>query len=171
MMPMKSPKKKIVSQQNGFTLIEVMVALVVFVIGILGCYKMQVSFSSSSSRANNVAVASTWAQYLAEDLLAREYQDNNSTRTDALLLDRTGDGFAGVDARTVPTADGVRYVGNDGSFNAAPAGTDLYTVYWDIVDNRPLNNVKQIRIHVVRNNGLNSGLLYSQDYFKLGPLN
>jgi prepilin-type N-terminal cleavage/methylation domain-containing protein len=168
-MPMKSPEKKSASQQNGFTLIEVMVSLAIFIIGIIGCYQMQVSFSASSSRANNVGNASTWAQYMAEELLAREYNDNNGTRTDALLKDTTNDGSAGVDAMTLASADGVRYVHPNSSIDTVAANS-VYSVYWNIVDNRPLKQVKQIRIIVVKNSGLTAGRLYTQDYFKLGQI-
>jgi len=61
-------------------------------------------------------------------------------------------------------------VGSDGSLNTATTGSDIFTIYWNIVDNRPLDSVKQIRIIVVKNSGLNSGRLYTQDYYKLGPV-
>jgi len=165
--PKKTPK-----QQSGFTLIEVMVAMVIFVVAILGCYELQVRSAGSNSRADSVAVAATWAQYIAEDLMARQYE---SYYTDPLLVNsqgNTANGLVDVDDANIPgdTPDGVRYVGSDGSLNTATTGSDIFTIYWNIVDNRPLDSVKQIRIIVVKNSGLNSGRLYTQDYYKLGPV-
>jgi prepilin-type N-terminal cleavage/methylation domain-containing protein len=155
--------RKIISQQQGFTLIEVMVALVIFVIAIIGCYRLQFASSFSNSRSYSVASASMWAQYMAEDLLSRQYK---SYSTDPLLIDGTGDGIAGLNAATAATADGVRYVHPNSTIDAVAAGA-VYSIYWNIVDNRPMPSVKQIHIIVVKNSGVNAGQLYTQDYFKL----
>jgi prepilin-type N-terminal cleavage/methylation domain-containing protein len=159
-------KKRAVSQ-HGFTLIEVMVSLVIFVIAIVGCYRLQFASSFSNSRSNSVATSSTWAQDWAEDLISRQFE---SYYTDPLLLNTTGStAIAHLDDATAATADGVRYVHADGTIDTTAASA-IYTIYWNILDNRPLNSVKQIRIIVVKNSGPSSGQLYTQDYFKLGPL-
>jgi prepilin-type N-terminal cleavage/methylation domain-containing protein len=155
--------RKNISHQQGFTLIEVMVALVIFVIAIIGCYRLQIASSFSNSGSYSVASASMWAQYMAEDLLARQ---NKAYATDPLLIDGTGNGILGMDAVTAATADGVRYVHPNSTIDAVAANA-VYSIYWNIVDNRPLPSVKQIRIIVVKNSGVNSGQLYTQDYFKL----
>jgi prepilin-type N-terminal cleavage/methylation domain-containing protein len=157
--------KKRTLSQRGFTLIEVMVSLVIFVIAIVGCYRLQFASSFSNSRSNSVATSSTWAQAWAEDLLSRQYE---SYYTDPLLIS-TSTALAHLND-TGAGSDGVRYVGIDGKLNIAAAANDLYTIFWNILDNRPLNSIKQIRIIVVKNSGRNSGQLYAQDYFKLGPL-
>jgi prepilin-type N-terminal cleavage/methylation domain-containing protein len=168
-------EKKILSQQAGFTLIEVMVAFAIFVLGIVGCYTLQVNSSLSSSKSNTVGSASTWAQYMAEDLLSRQYADDNSTRTDALLKNihtsagGSADGLTDVNATVAGTSDGVRYVHINGSIDTVAAGA-LYSIFWNIVDSRPMPNIKQIRIIVVKNAGINAMNLYTQDYFKLGPI-
>jgi prepilin-type N-terminal cleavage/methylation domain-containing protein len=164
-------KKRTLLQQTGFTLIEVMVALVIFVLGIVGCYTLQMNSSLSSSKSYAVGSASTWAQYMAEDLLSRQYADNNNTRTDPLLKNSAGnaDGFVDRDAVVAGTSDGVRYIHANGSVNTVAAGA-IYSIFWNIIDNRPMPNVKQIRIIVVKNAGVNAMRLYTQDYFKLGPL-
>lgn len=168
----KNFQKKIPDLQGGFTLIEVMIALAIFVFAILGCYELQVISAGSNSRADSVASAATWAQYMAEDLMARQY---TSYYTDPLLTNSKGDTSNGLNDikdtnNAGDTPDGVRYVGRDGSLNSAPTGSDLFTIYWNIVDNRPLDSIKQIHIIVVKNGGLNAGRLYTQDYYKLGPV-
>jgi prepilin-type N-terminal cleavage/methylation domain-containing protein len=174
-MPSPIIKKRILSQQAGFTLIEVMVAFVIFILGIVGCYTLQMNASLSSSKSNTVGTASTWAQYVAEDLLSRQYADANITRTDALLKNvnssagASANGLTDVDAAVAGTSDGVRYVHADGSIDTVAANA-IYSVFWNIVDSRPMPSVKQIRIIVVKNAGIYAMRLYTQDYFKLGPI-
>ena len=167
MLPVTSEKRN--QSEQGFTLIEVMVALVIFLIAIIGCYRLQMASTFSNTRSNSMANASTWAQYMAEDLLSRQCA---TYFTDPLLLNNHGNAgvLAHLDDATTATADGVRYVYADGSMHTTAGSSNLYTIYWNIVDNRPMNNVKQIRIIVARNSGLNAGQLYRQDYFKLGPI-
>ena len=164
------PLKKGIQAQDGFTLIEVMVALVIFLIAIIGCYTLQMNSSFSNTRSNNVATASTWAQYMAENLLARQWA---AYTTDDLLKNSKGSssngGLANINDCTTGSPDGIRYVHPDGSIDSTNASV-AYTLCWNIVDDRPMKNIKQIHIIVVKNGYLNSGVLYAQDYFKMGPI-
>jgi hypothetical protein len=137
------------------------VSLVIFAIGIIACYDMQVRSISTAGRANSVSTASTWATYLVENLMSLAY-------TDPLLKNSAGnaDGLVDIDDTASGTPDGTRHIRPNGSVTATAAAGDLYAVYWNIVDNRPVDGVKQIRVTVVKNNGLNAGVLYSHDYFK-----
>ncbi len=157
----------IVKDQRGFTLIEVLVSLAIFAIGIIACYAMQVRSTGTAGRANSVSTSSTWAMYLQEAFMARDYND-------ALLKDKDGNVVAGLNVTASGTPDGTMHVHSDGTVsalniatNVIPTATDLYSIYWNVVDNRPMEGVKQIRITVVKNSGLNAGVLYSQDYYKL----
>jgi hypothetical protein len=142
------------------------VSLVIFLIAIIGCYRLQFASSFSNSRSNSVATSSTWAQDWAEDLVSRQYE---SYYTDPLLLNTTGaTALAHLDA-VGTAADHVRYVHADGTVDTT-ATSAMYTISCNILDSRPLNSVKQIRVIVVKNSGPNSGQLYTQDYFKLGPI-
>ena len=153
-------------------MIEVIVSLAIFAIGIIACYAMQVRSSTTAGRANSVSTASTWATYLMEDFLTRDY-------TDSLLENSQGDAVEGmndIDDTASGTPDGTMHVRPDGTVSQLdsatspiPASTDLYSVYWNVADDRPLEGSKQIRITVVKNGGLNAGVLYSQDYYKLNP--
>lgn len=131
---------------EGFTLIEVIVALVVLTIGILAVNAMQTVSVRGNASANRLTTAATWATDRAEVLFNLEYDD-------ALLLDGDGDGTDedanndGIDDNggnfglddTLATADGS-YVSPDGE----------YTIYWNVAKDVPMDHLKTIRVIVTR---------------------
>lgn len=66
--------KKIINQ-NGFTLIEVLVAMAVLTIGILSLYTMQVSAINGNATANRLTIATTAASDCYERLLNVPFDD------------------------------------------------------------------------------------------------
>lgn len=151
--------------QRGFTLIEVVVSLAIFAIGILACYAMQLNSTISTGRANSVQTSSTWATYLAENFLTLDYAD-------PLLENRAGDALNGLTDiddtnRVGDTPDGARYVTTGGTVASAPSSADIYAIFWNIAEDRPLAGLKQVRITVAKTGGLNAGILYSHDYYML----
>lgn len=153
------------NHENGFTLIEVMVALAIFVIGIIGIYQLQVKSTYTNALANHVGTAATWATYTVEQLLATDYDDLNDDGTG-------GAGSAGLDD-TEGNADGVLYIRPNGSTGTATAAGDLYSVSWNIAEGTAagigqpvLVGTKQIRVIVIKKGGIGKGTLYTHDYFK-----
>lgn len=153
--------------EEGFTLIETMVALGIFVIGIVGCYTLQFKSAGSNALANSVGTSASWATYAVEELLAKEYDDPAFNDDDV-------NGTAGLDD-TEAAADGVLYIRPDGSTGAAAAANDLYSVSWNIAEGTAalagtgqpvLAGSKQVRVVVIKKGGIGSGTLYTHDYFK-----
>lgn len=158
-------KSQIAVNQRGFSLIEVMVALAVFAIGIIACYTMQTRSMDTAGMANSMATSSTWATYLVEELLTKPYGDKawyNGTDKD------NPGGIADIDDTDKPadTPDGQVHIQPTGTINDTAGTSDLYSIYWNVANNSPLDGIKQIRVTVLKNSGMNSGLLYSHDYFK-----
>lgn len=133
------------NSQNGFTLVEVLIALLVLTIGILGAAAMQVSAINWNSNAFRLTEAATWAGDRNETLMTLPY---TITTTDPLLSDdpvNGRQGIAGLDDTDVPgnLADG------------GPVVQDKYTIFWNVADNYPIENCKTIRMIVRRDdNGI-----------------
>ncbi|WP_419175782.1 type IV pilus modification PilV family protein [Desulfosediminicola sp.] len=125
---------------SGFTLIEVLIAIVVFGVGILSLVSMQVAGIKGNARAERITVASDWGSDQIEQLFSLEYDDpdlvdDNSITNTAINADST----AGLNSFTDTTADGKR---------VSPDG--YYTIYWNVAENVALPNTKTIRVLVVR---------------------
>ena len=61
--------------QKGFTLVELLIALTIFAIGLLAVAGMQVTSIHANSRSNTLTVATSMAQRVMEDLLSRDPTD------------------------------------------------------------------------------------------------
>ena len=138
---------KIPFNQRGFTLIEVFAAILVFTLGALALYRLQVATIQSGSFANDLTEATTLAQGKMEELLARDYLDPN-------LVDTDGDG-----TNQDLNGDGVDDNGGDfglGHDNPLDSSTRVdftlqsgrYQVCWNVANDHPIAATKTIRLIV-----------------------
>jgi len=151
------------SHEDGFTMLEVMVALIIFVVGILGCYQLQIRSTLTNSLANSVGTAATWATYAVEQVLAKGYDDPD--------LDDDGTGGAGNAGLndTEGAADGVLSINPDGSTSPGVVANALYTVSWNVSEGPSadaLDGTKLIRYIVIKKGGIGQGTLYTHNYYK-----
>lgn len=124
------------NHQEGFTLLEVMIAIFVLTIGILGAAAMQVASIDGNSKANNLTEAATWGGDMLETLMNLPYKD-------ADLEDTRADGFAGLNK--------TDEAGNEADFgpvDADPRGN--FTMFWNVAENYPIFGTKTIRVHIRR---------------------
>ena len=63
--------------QQGFTIIEVMIALVIFAIGVLGLAAMQIDFIQGNATARGFTEAANQASDKIEELAAVDYTDSD----------------------------------------------------------------------------------------------
>jgi len=141
-----------ISNKNGFTILEVLFAILIFSFGILAVASMQITSISGNDRANIGSEATTIAGDKLEELMSLNY-------VDAALLDADGDGTL-QDLND----DGVDEVGPDftfglldedaaADFQENPPGTQgIYQLFWNIADDEPGLNTKRISV-VVRWSG------------------
>jgi prepilin-type N-terminal cleavage/methylation domain-containing protein len=146
------------NREKGFTLIEVLIAMTLLVIGILAVASMQITSLGGNNLAMRITEASIWSGDQMEFLMSRPYDD---------LADANGNGFAGLN----DTDD----AGNpaDGSEIRLPyfgaGGSAAYTVFWNVAENYPINNSKTIRV-IVRRGDKGIMKTVSLDFIKMRSL-
>lgn len=120
-----------IKDQYGFTLIEIMIAVTVFAIGILAVAAMQIESVRGNSLASGLTEATMAAQSRMEQLMSLNYND-------PILSDADNDGTGGLNDTVSP----------DGTSQYTGTTSAIYNVFWNIAVNSPVNNTKQIRVIV-----------------------
>lgn len=127
---------RINNQQSGFTVLEVLMAMVIFSFGAMALASMQTSSFKGNDRANIGSVATTVAGDKLEELMALAFADPNS------LNDTNGNGVAGLAAEDAAADHQETPLGTQGNF----------TIFWNVADVTVppgvTNNAKQITIIV-----------------------
>jgi prepilin-type N-terminal cleavage/methylation domain-containing protein len=135
--------------ERGFTLLEVLIAVCVLTVGLLGVASMQGSASRNNTFADSRTVATALAANQMEALLPLAWDD-------ASLSDADGDGNAGLDDTGFdndPTTQG------DADHGVTQG---KYTICWNVVDNEIINNTKTINVIITWNDYGGNGRLSMQ---------
>lgn len=127
---------KINIQQSGFTVLEVLLAIVIFSFGAVALALMQTSSFQGNDRANIGSEATTVAGDKLEELMSLAFTDPNS------LNDSNGDGGAGLAAEDAAADHQETPLGTQGN----------YTIFWNVADitvpPSTTTNAKQVTIIV-----------------------
>ncbi|PIE57446.1 MAG: hypothetical protein CSA33_08150 [Desulfobulbus propionicus] len=136
-------QKQIFFSQRGFTLIEVMMAIVLLVIGIIALYSMQAYSVEGNMRANMLSEAGNLNAEQIELLIGLKYTAITDLNGDGTDQDNNQDGIDddggnfGLDNMTAATADG------------SGTSTDgRYQFFWNAALDTPVPNVMTIHVHV-----------------------
>ena len=139
---------------RGFSLIEVLLGISIFMIGMLGVTALNISSLKSNTFSGNLSEATLIAATKIEELLAMDFDDPASE-----LFDEDNDGnchdtpihscaplpFVNQDADDDSIADdgnnfGLDDIGTDADYNEGPLGKNgIYTVYWNVAENEPIS--------------------------------
>jgi type IV pilus modification protein PilV len=87
------------SNQSGFSLVELLIAMALLAIGIFPVITMQVTAIKANSFANSISAANALAQEVMDDMMSWDISDarvNTSTAVDA-VYDLNGPNIAGTD--------------------------------------------------------------------------
>jgi len=133
--------------QSGFTLLEIIIALFVFSIGILGLSTMQLTSLKGNSKAARITETSNVTADRFEIIIGFPYDSHNNGKDD--------DGDGHIDEEDEQVID-VNENGSDG-LNDLPPATDVgpvpstdghYNLYWNVAIDHPTQNTKTIKIFV-----------------------
>jgi type IV pilus assembly protein PilV len=118
---------------HGFSLIEVLIAMAIFSIGILGVATMQISSVKGNAGARRVTDIATWGSDKIEELMSLPYG--------AALLSA---GIHSLGTDLTMTTDGIDN-NYDGEIDEA-GETGPLTISWIVTDNTPVNNAKTLSV-------------------------
>ena len=123
---------KYLHNDQGFSLLEVVIALAIFSISIIALYTIQTRTITQNATASRITTGSTWASETIEELISEDYDE---------VKDTDADGVNGLSDKTLGTADDKK---------VSPDG--VYTVLWNVAGTDaigyPLPNTKTIRVFV-----------------------
>ena len=149
--------------ERGFTLLEVLGAILIFAFGVLALSRTQIAAISTNSSANDLTEATRIAQSNIELLMNLPYNDASALRDlngDSTGQDGNSNGIDNDDEGL--SVDGVPAFGlNKTDANGQPAdyttternGRD--TIFWNVALDRPVPQTKTIRT-IVRWTGKNN---------------
>ncbi len=169
-------------RQSGFSMVEVMVAILLLTVSLLALAKMQTQAVASNNYGNQLTEATFLAQDKLEELrllnecyLAvkgkqeitwtaedQDIVDNyNSQLSDSVAnwseTDIDSDGiphqFSWLAAPDHTNVDGPGGVANPIDVTRAAASAGGYTRTWYVADNKPLTKAKNLRVRVTWGNG------------------
>ncbi len=148
--------------ESGFTLLEIMIAIVIFSIGLLSIAAMQTKAVNTNTIAFDLSEATAIAETKMEELTILPFTDTDLTDTDgdgdASVEDADNDGDDDDDDDGNPDdddADGdVGSFGLDDNTTLTADNNDIsnptYSVFWNIADGVPVPNTTTSKTKTIR---------------------
>ncbi len=128
----------LMQDEKGFTLIEVLVAMVIFAIGVLAVINMQLASSQYNVRSRHITEGIVVAQDKIEEFRGMSYTDPDLNDADGVASLTAGqDGTSG---QTIET--------DLGDAEHQDFSDDMYKLGWNVRENFPYEETKTIRVIV-----------------------
>lgn len=115
-------KKKVYDNRSGFTLLEVLIAISILTVGLLGVAQMQIMGIKGNYFSANTTAALTLAEEKMEDLLGKNYTDAELTN-----------------GNHPDTNNPIDETGQAGG---------VYSRMWVVADNAPITDTKTVTVNV-----------------------
>ena len=144
--------------EGGFTLIEVLMAMAIFLIGILAVLLMHIKAINTNAGARGVTENYTWAMDKVEHLLELNYADAQLAAGDHSLE-------AGSFTQA---SDGIDNNGNGQIDESGETGQIM--ISWTVQDNYPIEDAKSVRVTVTQRVPLVGDKVIHVDFIKANML-
>jgi len=143
-------------EQNGFTLLEVIIAIVIFSIGLLAVASMQMSAIKGNHFSGTLTEATNWAADQMEQLLSKDFTDPELQDTDGDGTNQDGDndwidddgGNFGLDHVADPDSDGQPDNDTTGLQADFQETQGIYTISWNVAEDVASNDTKTVKVTV-----------------------
>jgi len=132
-------KKKVFDNQSGFTLLEVLIAISILTVGLLGVAQMQIMGIRGNYFSGNTTTALTLAEEKMEDLLGKSYSH------DDLKDDEPGNN---ANLTSITTIDHEELNIDE----TGQTGGGIYHRIWNVADNTPITDTKTVTLIVTWDN-------------------
>jgi prepilin-type N-terminal cleavage/methylation domain-containing protein len=130
-----------ISSQEGYTLVEILIAIAILAFGLMAVATMQITAIKTNAIASGISQGLTLGQTKVEELMNLSYNHLE-------LLDTDGDG-TGQDLDDDGVDDDGDNFGLDDTTGAdGSAANGRYTTYWNIAVDEPVTDSKTIRVIV-----------------------
>jgi prepilin-type N-terminal cleavage/methylation domain-containing protein len=130
-----------ISSQEGYTLVEILIAIAILAFGLMAVATMQITAIKTNAIASGISQGLTLGQTKVEELMNLSYNHLE-------LLDTDGDG-TGQDLDDDGVDDDGDNFGLDDTTGAdGSAANGRYTTYWNIAVDEPVISSKTIRVIV-----------------------
>ncbi len=140
-------RKGFLQDCRGFSLLEVLLGISVFMIGMLGVTALNISSLKSNTFSGNLSEATLLAARQIEEIMAMEFdliadgdgdgtgQDQNDNGTDD---DDPGDAAADIDNKENFGLDDIK-ADADNDDNEGIGKNEIYSVYWNVAVDEPIS--------------------------------
>jgi len=154
----------LLKNNKGFTLIEIMIAMMVLSIGLLGIASMQIKAVQGNTASMGLTEAAILGQNQIESLMSMKYLNNLLNDMDGDGNNGAGLGDSGPDTIWGTADDNDTGVNADYSFIQG-----RYTIDWNVSVGFPIANTKTIRVLI---NWVENGQskILSIDYIKFDQI-
>ena len=149
---------KLIKNNSGFSLLEVLLGITVFMIGMLGVTALNISSLKSNTFSGNMSEATVIAADKLEEMLAIDYDDlvDGVDGDGGSNQDSDDDGLDDDDPADTDTAakDGKVNFGLDdieaeADYSEPGIGkNDIFDVYWNVAEDEPMPNTKRVNVIV-----------------------
>jgi len=142
--------------RGGFTLLEVLAAILTFSIGLMAVASMQLAAIKGNSQSGTLTEAGIWAADKMEELLSKDFtdpelQDTDGDGTNQDLnndwIDDDGGNF-GLNHVADPDSDGQPDNDTTGSQADFQENQGIYTISWNVAQEVTTHNTRTVNVIV-----------------------